>query len=607
MKSWKRTLGAGVCTVALLAAAAPAGADQVVNNLDNTIDDRAETMNLSVDGGPVTTTIWVNATKEGQEVVGSECNIKQGQQLVLKVSPAKPGFVTVPETITITGCGIDNGAVLSVTPVAVGTIEISFSEDKSTNASGTFEPKPAKFNAVVARDTTPPRWSCSPAAASADWQAIEGSHSCTARDGSGLQADSPANFILTTSVGAGSENSGASTNSQLLCDIPGNCITAGPISGWKVDRKAPTITNDGPTASANGAGWYNTDVTNQFSASDGGSGLARSDSSSFERTTTGEGTAVKVSSGPVADAVDNLNSGIDSAAFKIDKTAPNAPIATATTNPDYIDGTIQWWKGSVTVDFESDGDPNMPEASGVDESSLSASQRFNITGAHTASGTVKDNAGNESLPGTLAVRVDATKPTASFDDCPSNPIAKGSTVEVRWSAADDLNGSGLKGTSTGSTTLDTNSAGNKLAEGPAPQDNVGNVGDAPKCFYDVHEVATNKYSSTGILQPINPDGSSVFKIKSTIPVKIKLTGDSAGITNGDFKVSLAKQGSTVTGSQDEQVISTSAHTGNTMRYDSAADQYIFNLGTSKMTTGTYNVIVDLGDGTTREAQFSLRS
>lgn len=338
MKSWKRTLGAGVCTVALLAGAAPAGADQVVNDLDNTIDDSAETMDLTVGSGNVTTKIWVNATKDGNKEVGAECNIQPGQQLVLKVTPARVGFVTVPETIKITGCGLENGAVLSVKPVAAGTTEISFSQDKSTDAGGTFEMKTAKFNAVVARDTTPPSWSCAPAKASSNWQAIEGTHSCTASDGSGLQADSPANFMLTTSVGAGSENSDASTNSQRLCDIHGNCTTAGPISGWKIDRKAPTITNDGPTAPANGAGWYNTDVTNQFSASDGGSGLASSDSSSFERTTTGEGTTVKVSSGPVADAVGNLNSGIDSAAFKIDKTAPNAPIATATPSADYSDG-----------------------------------------------------------------------------------------------------------------------------------------------------------------------------------------------------------------------------------------------------------------------------
>jgi hypothetical protein len=39
------------------------------------------------------------------------------------------------------------------------------------------------------------------------------------------------------------------------------------------------------------------------------------------------------------------------------------------------------------------------------------------------------------------------------------------------------------------------------------------------------------HSWSGVLQPINPDGSSIFKWKSTVPVKFRLTGASAGITN----------------------------------------------------------------------------
>src|SRR5205814_1146556 len=39
------------------------------------------------------------------------------------------------------------------------------------------------------------------------------------------------------------------------------------------------------------------------------------------------------------------------------------------------------------------------------------------------------------------------------------------------------------------------------------------------------------FSWSGVLQPVNADGSSVFKLGSTVPVKFRLTGSSAGITD----------------------------------------------------------------------------
>jgi hypothetical protein len=82
-----------------------------------------------------------------------------------------------------------------------------------------------------------------------------------------------------------------------------------------------------PTATADGTnGWYKTAVTNTFTASDPGSGLADSTQASFTKSSgTAEGIAVKISSGAVSDLAGNANPGIDSGAFKIDLTAPGAP------------------------------------------------------------------------------------------------------------------------------------------------------------------------------------------------------------------------------------------------------------------------------------------
>ena len=51
---------------------------------------------------------------------------------------------------------------------------------------------------------------------------------------------------------------------------------------------------------------------------------------------------------------------------------------------------------------------------------------------------------------------------------------------------------------------------------------------------------------TFFLQPINADGSSIFKLGSTISVKFKLQGASAGITNLVAKPLVAKISNSVT-------------------------------------------------------------
>ena len=98
----------------------------------------------------------------------------------------------------------------------------------------------------------------------------------------------------------------------------------------------------------------------------------------------------------------------------------------------------------------------------------------------------------------------------------------------------------------------------------------------------------------------------MFKINSTIPVKVALNGSSAGHGGGNFAIALHRLSGTTDGPVNEEVASTSAHTGTALRYDAQGDQYIFNLGTRSLSAGTYRVTVALDDGTTRTAHFGLR-
>lgn len=123
-----------------------------------------------------------------------------------------------------------------------------------------------------AEDTAPPIISC--ASPDAAWHAADVSLSCTASDAvAGLDGASPASFSLRTSVPAGTQTDNATTDSRVLCDRRGNCATAGPFTGIKVDEKGPvvTITSPAPGSVLDGSTLLNL----HFAATDGpGSGVA---------------------------------------------------------------------------------------------------------------------------------------------------------------------------------------------------------------------------------------------------------------------------------------------------------------------------------------------
>ena len=122
---------------------------------------------------------------------------------------------------------------------------------------------------AILSDTTPPAITCG--AAPSDWSASDRSISCTASDaGSGLAQPADATFALTTAVPAGTEVSTASTGSREVCDAASNCATAGPFTGLKVDKKAPTVTLTRPTQGQSIP--QGSSVTAAFTCADGGSG-----------------------------------------------------------------------------------------------------------------------------------------------------------------------------------------------------------------------------------------------------------------------------------------------------------------------------------------------
>ncbi|PWB68974.1 MAG: hypothetical protein C3F07_20770 [Anaerolineales bacterium] len=112
-----------------------------------------------------------------------------------------------------------------------------------------------------------------------------------------------------------------------------------------------------------------------------------------------------------------------------------------------------------------------------------------------------------------------------------------------------------------------------------------------------------------ILQPINSDGTSVFKQKSTVPAKFRVC-DAYGNSIGTQGVVMSfKLVQIITGTTPEpvfeDVVSTTPDTA--FRWSSSDQQWIFNINTKSLSPGkTYVYLITLNDGTTIEFKFGLK-
>ncbi len=111
-----------------------------------------------------------------------------------------------------------------------------------------------------------------------------------------------------------------------------------------------------------------------------------------------------------------------------------------------------------------------------------------------------------------------------------------------------------------------------------------------------------------ILQPINADGSSVFKKGSTVPAKFRVCGtDGVSIgTSGVVSSFRLVQISTGTVADvDEAVFSTTPDTA--FRWSTTDQLWIFNINTKSLTAGkTYGYQITLNDGSTILFRFGLK-
>ena len=213
--------------------------------------------------------------------------------------------------------------------------------------------------------------------------------------------------------------------------------------------------------------------------------------------------------------------------------------------------------------------------------------------------SASDKAGNQSDNSFTVTVKDATAPTltVSSNKTATATSASGATVAFAAATATDI----VDGTM--AATCDK-ASGSVFPLGTTTvtctaTDKAGNTGTGSFTV-----VVTAAWSN--VLQPVNLDGSSVFKLGSTVPVKFQLTGASAGVRDLVARLYLLRVGPGATGDTFEATSTSNATTGNLFRYDATSGQYIFNLGTKTLSPGMYQLRVDLGDGVPHTVSISLR-
>lgn len=143
-------------------------------------------------------------------------------------------------------------------------------------------------------------------------------------------------------------------------------------------------------------------------------------------------------------------------------------------------------------------------------------------------------------------------------------------------------------------------------------DVTGNYNNANSTVHDnIHYtvgVTCSGSLSHQILQPINADGTSVFKKGSTVPAKFKVFDANCNSVGTPGVVSIFKligQGAGTISDVSEDVISTTTDTA--FRWSAIDQQWMYNISTKNLTANmTYVYRITLNDGSNIDFKFGLK-
>jgi hypothetical protein len=219
--------------------------------------------------------------------------------------------------------------------------------------------------------------------------------------------------------------------------------------------------------------------------------------------------------------------------------------------------------------------------------------------------TATDNTGNSSSASFDVMVQDTTAPAITTPaDITTGPTSiSGATVTYSGESALDIVDGPLSATCTppsgslfgfGTTTVTCSAT-----------DAAGNTGTG------TFTITVNGFTFLGFFQPVDMAAVNTVKNGSTVPVKFKLQGaggleitSTAAIATNWPKAQKIDCGTL--GSLPEDAIETTATGGTSLRYDSTAQQFIYNWQTPKQPGTCWRLDVKFVDGNTKSATFKLK-
>jgi pimeloyl-ACP methyl ester carboxylesterase len=366
-------------------------------------------------------------------------------------------------------------------------------------------------------------------------------------------------------------------------DVAGNTGSASAVI--RLDKTPPTLSHQ-LSSPPNGQGWHSTGVLVTFSATDALSGV-RSHSSPESVTTEGAGQIV---TGTAADVAGNTSTA--EVELNIDLTPP--AIALESRVP--AANAAGWNNTAVTLTWRC-----TDALSGAVDPTVSAS----IAGeglVQSRTGVCADAAQNSASHTQGDVNIDLTNPGVAVAS-PANGATYllNAAVPAEFSCTDTLSGvASCAGSLPNGTLIDTSSPGAKTFAVTAA-DRAANAAGVTH-GYSVH------YNFTGFATPIR-SGTNQVNAGRTVPVKFSLVdANGAFVTTLASFVSLTSNGSACDTGEVFNIEGEAENTTQTtIRYDAAANQFIYNWKTENGWAGSCrNLTLTLADGTTHMAHFRFQ-
>ena len=394
-------------------------------------------------------------------------------------------------------------------------------------------------------------------------------------------------------------SNGRNTVAFYAVDNAGNSQTPDSVE-VRYDDLAPTVSHSLNPA-ANAAGWNKADATIHFTAVDNSGGSGVDPNTITPDQTISTETAGTVVNGSAADYAGNV--GTDSVTVKLDKTAPTISGA-ATTSPN----ASGWYNGPVTVHFTC-ADQGAVQ-SGI--ATCPADVVLSTDGTNqSASGTATDNAGNTASATVSGINIDTTGPVITLNGIANGaPYILGAVPTASCTATDG--GSGLAGNCIVTVSGGLPNGVGTFSFTATATDLAGNTATQTGSYSVKYNVQDGV---AFFLQPINDTAhqqnqtTSIFRGGSTVPVKFQLKKADGTIVQANSLPQwlTPAKGSATTAPVDETAYSDPASSGSTYRWDSTAQQYIYNWGSPRNGVGYYwRIGVTLDDGQTYYVNIGLR-